>query len=650
MRSLAVFIGLPEKLAAIALLLWILTDALIPDSWGSVWAMAALVLTTSVVGVRWARRGVRRAIWSLRGRLLLSYLFIAVVPVLLLFSLGWIGARYLAGQTAVYLVASELDRTIDQLNGSAGAALRAGAGEQTIPATRLVAFLAFRHPDIRLLYTRAGAPSLVYPPGLALMHPPSNAPSVAGILVKEERLWIWAHQRNATGEVTVMVPLTKQVLAHLVPDLGEIGVTDAPGLPGSERRRMRLQNPTPVEIEQTAAAGVVSALAEPANWMDMPVQWAATQEVYDWEDPSRTDKALLSVNTRISQVYRVIFSRRTDWDQPLLLTAFYALVSISVLIGCVALSIGISISRAMTGAFQHLYTGTQRVQAGDFSTRIPLQGDDQVAALASSFNSMTEHIERLLVVAKEKERLQADLDIGREVQEQLYPRTVPPSQSLQLTAKLKPARSVSGDYYDYQRVDSRHIAFALGDVAGKGISAAILMANVQSTLRSQIRYTQESGQCCSTSAVVSQLNKHLHAHTTPEKYATFFFGIYDEETNVLTYTNAGHLSPLLLRGNEVHSLDTNGMVVGVLPMAKYDESSIKLEKGDLLVLYTDGLTEPENEYDEMFGEDRLIEVIKRVSDRRDEEIMDEVFHAVEQWIHAPDSNDDMTMLLVRRIA
>jgi sigma-B regulation protein RsbU (phosphoserine phosphatase) len=273
-----------------------------------------------------------------------------------------------------------------------------------------------------------------------------------------------------------------------------------------------------------------------------------------------------------------------------------------------------------------------------------------LAELSQSFNSMTENLERLLVVAKDNERIRADLTIAREVQEQLYPRTVPASATLALTARLHPARSVSGDYYDYQRVNSRTLTMALGDVAGKGISAAILMASVQSALRAQIRHTEEAGTPCSPSAMVSQLNQHLHAHTTPEKYATFWFGVYDETSGVLTYTNAGHVQPLLFRDGAVTQLDVNGMVVGAFAQARYDESTLRLQPGDLLVLYTDGISEPENEYGEMFGEERLIATIERVIERSNEEIITAVFAAVEQWIHSPDANDDMTILLIRRPA
>jgi sigma-B regulation protein RsbU (phosphoserine phosphatase) len=230
----------------------------------------------------------------------------------------------------------------------------------------------------------------------------------------------------------------------------------------------------------------------------------------------------------------------------------------------------------------------------------------------------------------------------------LYPRRRPDLASFPITATCNPARTVSGDYYDYELLGPNKLSIAVGDVAGKGISAALLMATIQSSLRTQLRHCLELSQAVCVSTVVAQLNKHLYAHTTPEKYATFFFGIFDEENGDFTYTNAGHLPPVLIRNSEAKLLDVNGMVVGAFPLAAYEESTLRLEKGDLLLFYTDGITEPENEYGEMFGEERLIEIVTRLADRSSEEIIREVFLAVEQWTFAPDSADDMTMLIARR--
>jgi sigma-B regulation protein RsbU (phosphoserine phosphatase) len=462
--------------------------------------------------------------------------------------------------------------------------------------------------------------------------------------VKDGLLYAWAHHHSERGSVTVLAPLTRAYLADLIPSLGAITLMDLASDGPPMKLHDRTAEDSPADLFSTRG------VPAPVNFLDLQVLWGTEVPVHDWNEPGRERKVVLGVHTRMAQVYRVLFSQKADRDQPVLISVFYLFAGLFLFFEFVALIIGISITRTITGAVHHLYEGTRRVQEGDFSTRIPVKGRDQLAELSHSFNTMTENLERLLVVAKDNERIQADLTIAREVQEQLYPRTVPPSNSLELTARLNPARSVSGDYYDFQRVNDHCIALAMGDVAGKGISAAILMASVQSALRAQIRHTQELGHACSTSSIVSQLNKHLHAHTTAEKYATFCFGVYDETTGVLTYTNAGHLQPLLFRGGEVIRLDVNGMVVGAFALAKYDDSTIQLEPGDLLVLYTDGITEPENEYDEMFGEDRLIATIQRVLGRPNSEIIAEVFHAVEQWIHAPDSNDDMTILLVRRTA
>jgi sigma-B regulation protein RsbU (phosphoserine phosphatase) len=145
------------------------------------------------------------------------------------------------------------------------------------------------------------------------------------------------------------------------------------------------------------------------------------------------------------------------------------------------------------------------------------------------------------------------------------------------------------------------------------------------------------------------LNQHLHANTAAAKYATFFLGIFDEKQSVLTYTNAGHLEPILVRGGKASKLDVNGMVIGAFPFAKYDCSRLELLPGDLVVWYTDGITEPENEYGEMFGEERLMELLLRQGARGDREMLEEIARAVERWTGSPELQDDLTLLAARRL-
>jgi phosphoserine phosphatase RsbU/P len=386
------------------------------------------------------------------------------------------------------------------------------------------------------------------------------------------------------------------------------------------------------------------------------VQWGSLIRAVDWSHPESTESALILVHTRLSSVLAAVLSRGGDELQGGVLGLFYGVAIAFLIVGIAGLVIGIAMSRNITGAVHSLYEGTQRVMRGDFSHLIPVTGRDQLAELGGSFNSMTQNLERLLSVAKEKERLEAEIEIARGVQDQLYPKAPPAFEELRVLGMCHPARTVSGDYYDYQLVDGK-LAIAIDDVAGKGISAALLMATMQAALRMELRASEAfsaplrempNGQRYSTARMVSDLNQQLHATTAPEKYATFFFAIYDRHTGVLTYTNAGHLQPVLIRDGASIQLDVNGTVVGAFPFSQYEESKLQLRSGDLLVCYTDGITEPENEYGEMFGEERLIELVAKNANRDDAQIIQSVMESVRQWTGVSELSDDMTVLLARK--
>jgi sigma-B regulation protein RsbU (phosphoserine phosphatase) len=361
----------------------------------------------------------------------------------------------------------------------------------------------------------------------------------------------------------------------------------------------------------------------------------------------------LVVQSRMSAVLGIIFEHRPGQRFTLddkLQAVFIAIIALFLFIEIASLRAGVKLTRSITGSVNELYHGTQRVKEGDFSYRIPVKGNDQLAELGASFNTMTENLGSLIVVAKEKERLQSELEIAREVQNQLFPRDVPSSKTLELKGVCMPARVVSGDYYDFMAMPGSELAFAIGDVAGKGISAALLMATIQSTMRTQLSATNgDTPMHFSTARLVAQLNRQLFANTTPEKYATFFFAIYDEARNALTYTNAGHLPPVLVRNGSFTNLDPTGTVVGAFPFAKYEERTVELENGDIVVAYTDGIVEPENPYGEMFGENRMKDLVLRYAFAGSSEIIARIMEAVVQWTGSSELQDDMTMVVVRRI-
>ena len=604
--------------------------------------------------LRLTRIGLRKAIWRLRNRLLVAYVLIAVVPILLILTLFGLGTYLLASQIAVYLVRSELDRRVASMQAASDIVCRA------TPATRAETMRSTgeiyreRFPDIALLVEQNGK-TLRWPENSSVQFPAETKGNISGVGTRGAQYFAWSQVVHDGTRCVAATPLTRRYLSEMVPDLGDVYFLQVSTAPASPKTvTVRDQQFDMFPSGHDAPGGAVPL---PVNTLDLDVRWLSLVLITDWADASRTVPAVLHVHSRYSAIIQIILSRKVDEFQTFVPYALLAVSILFLVVELIALVIGTSLTRTITGAVHSLYHGTERVMQGDFSNRIKVQGRDQLADLAKSFNTMTENLERLLAVAKEKERLQAELEIAREVQEQLYPKKIPVLRTLRVTGLCEPARMVSGDYYDYQSLAENRLAIAIGDVAGKGISAALLMATIQSAMRMELRSSLEmaapshatlNGHRLSTARMVTELNQQLHATTSPEKFATFCIALYDDDTGVITYTNAGHLPPILIRNGEATRLDINGTVVGAFPRSQYDESKIQLLSGDLLIWYTDGITEPENEYGEMFGEERLIELVAKNAASDDRKIIDTVMQAVRQWTGVPELSDDMTMLLARK--
>jgi sigma-B regulation protein RsbU (phosphoserine phosphatase) len=620
----------------------------------------ALVVLGIIVAVRLVLYVRRHALWSLRSRLLLVYALFGVLPVLLLFVLFVVCGWALISELAVYLATSALERRLDAV-GSIVTTIR------NIP-------IEFRHyaiPEIEGAY-KDWFPDLsvevenktgdhTYPQTSPHLDVPPQWKNVSGLLVMNRRFYAWAHYIDSKEEITVLAPLSNRIIANLVPHLGVIALVETGGFHTGEPisagaltldNKGTAENPDLV-IDHGRDPG---SIPEAVSRFDIPVALPSTIAHYHLDQPGKQHNSVLFVHSRPSAVMRAFFSQ-SDVFRGALVDVLIAIAVLFLLVEIGALVLGVSLSRRITRAVNQLYEGTRRVIRGDFTHRIPVSMGDQLGELASSFNQMTGNLQRLLSIEKERERLQAEIEIAREVQRQLYPHEEPPRCGLRLTARCDPARMVSGDYYDYAAIGRTKLAFAIGDVAGKGISAALLMATIQAALRAQVSHSQPLIETeCTTdpeldsALLVTKLNQQVYAHTSPEKYATFFFALYDEPTRTLTYTNAGHLSPLLFRQGNVTPLDSNGTVVGAFPHDKYDASCITIEPDDLLVCYTDGITEPENAYGEMFGEERLIDLVQRNIKADDHEIIRAVFDAVRMWTGTPELQDDMTLLLARKVA
>jgi sigma-B regulation protein RsbU (phosphoserine phosphatase) len=423
------------------------------------------------------------------------------------------------------------------------------------------------------------------------------------------------------------------------------------------------------------------------NLCDFPVSFFSTLDTTDWDTGnSALVPAAIQVHSRPSLLYRQLFGPSLGGIvTSYIRNGLIALCIVFVLIELLALWMALGLSASITMSVEELYAATQRVDRGDFVQRISAAQTapkDQLGELARSFNRMTGSLERLLVEQHEKERLQSELTIAQEVQANLFPHHVHNLPTLELHGICRPARSVSGDYYDFlifhhadnadgSRGRESGVGIALGDISGKGISAALLMATLHSAVRAyrlaseDLVYSDSSfaGLVASREGragdggklfespgrILSMLNRHLYRSTQPEKYATLFLAHYDVDTAQLTYSNAGHLPPLVLgRDGKVRRLECGGTVVGLMDGMRYEEGRVQMRSGDILVAYSDGITEPENDFGE-FGEARLMEVVARYRDQPLSVISAQVMLALDAWIGADEQPDDITLVLARQL-
>lgn len=243
----------------------------------------------------------------------------------------------------------------------------------------------------------------------------------------------------------------------------------------------------------------------------------------------------------------------------------------------------------------------------------------------------------------EKHRLAKELATAHEVQDRLFPQTLPPLEGLDYTAICRPAMETGGDYYDFLSISPTSIGIAVADVSGKGVSAALLMANLQGRLQS---FAPIRGR--RLDRLVADINESMCRATESARYATFFYALYEERRGTLTYVNAGHHAPMLFRkgSSEPVRLRTGGMVVGLFPDTVYQQETVDLNSEDVLVLFTDGLVEASNNQDE-FGEPRISETVAKLTHLSALQIQNEVLARMAQFVAGTKPRDDMTLIVAK---
>ena len=692
--------------AAFWLALWfclLFALRLIPGALGTFFAVVQVFVGISLVavGIPLVWRLVRlHMLWSLRNKLVLTYLLIGLAPVVLFVTLVLLSAYVATGQFAIHLAETRMQTALSQMSGENGHRAEQVArlldGRQVFAPTPTVDWTAgLNVPRTKLrpetsAYVNGTPVALGTSRGRTPLGLPAWATELPGgefqglVLDGDDPYLVAVHQeRLKDGRMlsivsslavdgTVMDMVSEGLgRAQLYVGLASSEASDASKSAVSTRRRRAPR-------ESSVAGGI-----EPkgVNIADVQVHFLSTMAMTDW-DSGKPDSFPIKVDSRPSLLYRQLFGGSLGG----IITSAYrigliVLCILFALIELLALVMAMRLSRTITASVADLYDATRRIDKGELDHRIGVQRTDQLAELSRSFNKMTGSLQRLLVEQKEKERLQNEISIAQEVQANLFPHQMNGLGRLELHGVCRPARSVSGDYYDFlvfhEEARNGHgrretgVGIALGDISGKGISAALLMATLHSAVRAyrfaseELVYSEsniaglmasrdERGGDCdelfqSPGRILSLLNRHLYRSTQPEKYATLFLAHYDADSSVLTYSNAGQLPPLVLsRHGDVRRLDKGGTVVGLMDGMRYDEDRFQMQPGDIMVAYSDGVTEPENDFGE-FGEERLLEVVSRYRDQPLHVISTQVMQALDAWIGADEQPDDITLVLARQV-
>ncbi len=242
----------------------------------------------------------------------------------------------------------------------------------------------------------------------------------------------------------------------------------------------------------------------------------------------------------------------------------------------------------------------------------------------------------------QRERLNRELEIAREVQQRLFPQDCPAVRGLDYAGHCRPAQGVGGDYYDFLEIAGGCFGIAVGDVSGKGIPAALLMASLQASLRGQTISGDPD-----LAKLMTNINRLIFEASPSNRYATFFYAQYDPATRHLTYVNCGHNPPMVFRDGEVLRLEDGGPVVGLFKPAKYTQASVDLATGDIVVLFTDGISEAMDSADEEWGEERLIEAVQACRDRPAAEMIECLMRDADAFVNGAPQHDDMTILVVK---
>lgn len=636
----------------------------------------ALMITGAVYFWRVFKHVRERLLWRIRRRLFLAHVFIGAIPVCLVIFIFWIAGLLFYYQLSYYLISNQIGIHASQLlafnlsfreglrqimvDGPSRTKLQAAldADARYLLATYPTASIILSYKDARTnrRVALANRGPMVYETGEYEPARWVGSREFSGLVIDDtqksheskRRLYLKSmvsgdFPQDTPFSLEVSVPFDRYILDRIKAALGQdLILARHIGRPGISGVLQKAEIPVENVVDSTLESDPLRMNAAYPIFL-FPVSWATGAEI------DLNDSQVLLVELSTARLMQILFRSENVTSRSIFGVLQIIFVAF-ILVEAASIIIGILLTRSITNAVHNLDRGTEFIKRGDFSHRIVVNSKDQLGALAASFNQMTEYVQQLVKERVEKERLERELEIAKEVQERLFPNRIPRMARLEVSGICLPARTVSGDYYDFMDIGDNKLGLVLSDICGKGISAALLMANLQATLRSNVLNVWTGGGTKgdgSVAAILEKVNRQIYSYTAANKFATLFYALFDERLQTFTYCNAGHNPPLYFSRGQVRRLKTGGTVIGIFADSKYEQETIHSFPGDLLVAYTDGIVESMNEYGEEFGEHRLVQLIEENIHTDSETLKEIIVSRVSAWTFAEERDDDMTLIIAK---
>jgi serine phosphatase RsbU (regulator of sigma subunit) len=483
-----------------------------------------------------------------------------------------------------------------------------------------------------------GAQSLLPPKDPALVTHPAWLPKTGytGLVVDRGQVEIrnvLVQQRGAC-KVTAIVrlPLGSE-LAKRLSSSGSMKVT--PVTP----RLFRVHSPKQ-QVLETLEANFMPGVSRPIS---------VVLAVRNWETGGLEDWLAYTVRDSYSGTFEGVARigrQLANWVWLL------AALSLAVLlIDASGVWMSIRFGREIATAIDDLSSAARQIGGGNFGWRTPVRSKGQLGDLTANFNEMAIALERLQKEEAARLRLESELKLASSVQDYLFPRLVPVLRGATVSGRTSAARTIGGDLYDFLDLGQERIGIVCADVSGKGIPAALMMANLQAIARAHLDDGSESPDA-QGAHFVETLNQRLAGRFGDNRYATLVWAEYDARTAMLTYVNAGHPSPILIRSSgEIERLKSDGVPIGLFADSRYTARNLQMGPGSRLIIFTDGLTDAQNAAGEDFGDERLVDCCRSIPVEMDANgVADTVMQAIAEWSAGTEQFDDTTVVAIDIVA